>query len=1558
MNKEHPKSTLEPCLRAVWQRMQRKHISAGFLAIFRWGIPLFLLGIAIDRLSYLPPAGRAVILVILLGGSLYKAWQLGWRHLRLFNATHAALEVEKQHGGLESLLVTAVQFRESKTADGTSASLMEATCSMAEGTAGDLKPAKIVNFKSLKMPICVASALAGLVLVFAVINGPFLAAGLTRIFTPWTEIEYPTKTKLDLRDKDLVVKEGDSAKILIGLSGIVPDTAEFYLRTGDGDPREIELDVTDGSCEYTLASASRDFSYRIKAGDARSDWYKVTVIPAPRIQNVQVGLEFPSYLERANETVEALTLTVPQQTKLQWQITLDRPIREAMLHRDGKEPLPLQVTNDGRQVVIEDEAEASRGYSFSWVEDEHGYDFTSPRYYLQVASDQAPRVELTAPESNLVAMIGRPLSLAVRVQDDHGIGSTTVAYRVNQREKVAVEFKLPSENDQGDQPIDWDYRKAIPDLKIGDTVSFTVEVSDRYPGEDGPHIVRSDTRRITFLSERNYLRQIQKKKDSLLSRVQTIYRQQRSAFDSVRILEPGADSYSQICQVEAIRQELVRDQLKVIASKVKILLDDLAANNVSDAPQGKSLELVRAALLDIAETHLANAASRLRNQASVATGDKQKSPDPSFAARAVNTAARELGSLVLLRSIDTAQEVYAREARMLAQVQASLRWRTVQAETAEAKTSLSKGQDEIAEWTHRLIADLQNGMLYNKRPLAVLRLVQSLKGLQTLQTEKRMRQAAVLIKQGQTDKAESLQTELVTTLLDAEFSVRLTGAYTTLIKTRDQMRLLGNVQTMLREQCAAMSAQDFEARGAESAKAQKNLRKRLLTLLLPTVPAPRTEMLDETFPQAPPVQTLLKAADRAMVGALKQFAAGKQEAAIAQQREAEQALTNLAELVDRWSAEMGIQTLGLSTIVAATSDRLALIETFEAELISLLVKTDAAAAEEQKVNGLADSQQLLSKELAAFISDLIKQNQSNSDQDIPPLLSRMKRAEQAMTSAITSLKANNADEAIGHQEQAADILAEAYAIVTAQNEQLGLLQSLLMFQRSVRFANGYVADIVAEQQDLIKATKASKADDLSGLPPMFAFLRRCMDDVAPLLDLAAARVDAGTPLLFAATDLEDAVASLEDGDKLDSLDAQDVAAEALGKVKTLVKATKSETGYIAEIIGFLHASVADTGMLEYQQDELKIKTQSAKPDQLKAIAEEQRKLLAKAEKEEELLLSITGMKTYPEAAKLIHKAITHLDSQDASAAAEQMKLALSALNQISNSQPAKQIAKILAGLKPNEMSGENFMRAAGNMKLTSVALSNMGYIKSAKLMREVLARLESNDAAGAAEQMELARAALKANSESISSVITMLHGLPNMDTLLKSITDPGVQRLLDVLVVASAHKELFRDTNAAKQQDIKAMAARQSELATRCQKLSQVGKPHAMLTAATLQLTTAATAMQLSGQDETKRSQKLAMQTLRHFIIEQALVLDTTAPPSSPVTDPPPNSDGPGSDTDPAFSAGFAADFASGERAKDQRAGWDVRADRNRAALNQNFARELPLEYRGLLKNYYERVAK
>jgi len=96
---------------------------------------------------------------------------------------------------------------------------------------------------------------------------------------------------------------------------------------------------------------------------------------------------------------------------------------------------------------------------------------------------------------------------------------------------------------------------------------------------------------------------------------------------------------------------------------------------------------------------------------------------------------------------------------------------------------------------------------------------------------------------------------------------------------------------------------------------------------------------------------------------------------------------------------------------------------------------------------------------------------------------------------------------------------------------------------------------------------------------------------------------------------------------------------------------------------------------------------------------------------------------------------------------------------------------------------------------------------------------------------------------------------------------------------------------------------------------------------------------------------------LRYFIIEQALILETAKPPAV-ATEGDPAADGEGSDGESAFTAGFISDFVSGEAPKDKRTEWKVLGDRNRAALNQNFARELPLEYRGLLKNYYERVAK
>jgi len=1495
-------TTLEPIrldqldarLRAVWLREQKLNLIAGLLAFCRWAVPLFLVFVFIDWLTYMPAAGRAVMGGLVLGVSVQRGWTRGWRLLRPFDAVRTALQIESRHGEMKSLLVSAIQLRSNTTSDGGSSVLREYTCSLAEQAATTLKPEHSVPYSPLTKPGIFAAVAAGAIVAFAAVNSTFFTAGVTRIFAPWVAIEYPTNTQITLAQDQLVIKEGDGAVIEAQIGGVIPDQARIYVRTGEGRAREIELDIADGKCRYTIDSASRDFTYRIKAGDDRTTWQDVRVVPAPRLQRVAVQLAYPDYLQREADTIEALTLTAPEGSSIKWDLTLDQPISAARFIPAGGEPIALMVGEDGRSVRLDRGVTASQGYNFEWVEKENGFAFTSPRYYLQVASDQVPRVELVSPASNVVAMIGRPLELAVRAQDDHDIGSARVLYQVNQFDEKAYPLDKPIQAGQGDQPIDWDYRQALPDIKVGDTVAFTIEVADRYPGDDGPHVARSETRRITFLSREQYLEQIGKQKDRLLSRVQTIYRQQRSAHQVVRGLSVDDEGYRQACQLEAIRQEMVREQLIEIARQLQSLLDDLAANGVADAPEGDSLGEVRDALLLIADAAIKDAAQLLRTQSASNLKTGQSASDG--AADAVNAAARDLASLVMLRSIDAAQEVYAREARMLAQEQAALRWRTVSNLSREHAETIAQRQVTLGQWTDSLTTQLLAGMRYDRRPLAVLRLTRSVKELVGAGTSDTMRETGSLIQQGDKDRAISLQAETVRALLNAEFSVRLSGAYSTVLKTRDQIRELTRSQQRLSEQTATLSNDQASPNHAEIADRQDALRERLITLMLPPIPAPRAELFDETLPQPPPVEQLLRDTDHEMARALSLLRRGETQSAVASQQQAGQTLAELTKIIEVWSVEMGLQAQGLGTVVAASSDGLSRLEAFEVRVLALLEQTDIAALEEKKTDNLVEPQMILSEEIGVFYQDLTRQYEADRDTDLPPVLGPLKNAEQAANAAVQALKDNKPDDAIGYQEQAADALARAHAVVLAQNQRLGYLQGLLLFQRSVGIASGSMANIVAEQRDLIEATEDIKPEDVAPLLPVFNNLRQCMFDIAPVLSLVAGRLDVGTPLAFAQTDFEDAVVALKAGDNFEAFDAQDVAAESLAEVQSRVDHIGLQTAYVAEIVDLLHTTTSQAALLAHRQAQLKDQAASADTDRLQALAADQRELLELAER-------------------------------------------LDRLVELSAGNPVLVIPTDLRAIPPTPEREEAVFRNVSEPMLAAAK------------------QLDAGDSSAAAQSMTLATAALKKNAESLLVAIEMLHGLPSIE--ITALTGPPLVRLVNVLVLASDQKLLGRLAHAADDETLAGMIEQQKQLAARIKEIEENpenGDPHPMLTEAQARLNAVVASLESSQRDQALENMRAADTELRRFIVEQAVLLETKIPP--PVASDAPGDNPDGSDEEAEITSGFISDFVSGETPDDKRSQWNVLGERNRAALNQNFARELPLEYRGLLKDYYERVAK
>jgi hypothetical protein len=196
--------------------------------------------------------------------------------------------------------------------------------------------------------------------------------------------------------------------------------------------------------------------------------------------------------------------------------------------------------------------------------------------------------------------------------------------------------------------------------------------------------------------------------------------------------------------------------------------------------------------------------------------------------------------------------------------------------------------------------------------------------------------------------------------------------------------------------------------------------------------------------------------------------------------------------------------------------------------------------------------------------------------------------------------------------------------------------------------------------------------------------------------------------------------------------------------------------------------------------------------------------------------------------------------------------------------------------------------------------------------------------------------------------------------------------LQEVLAVAAEQKHLYRRSHVAKPQEYDQITMKlvslEKSLDPFIERATQHTNPvlgdeippaesanlHIKLVATKAAILKAIEYMQASEIAKAIDSQKIAVESLRHFVCEYAFKFALVPPPPAP-SDPAPTTDF--SESEDLLSL-YMPGVVSGKRPPDGRLEWEVLGKRDRAALNENFARELPLEYREILKDYYERLAK
>jgi len=1479
-------------LRGVWRREQWLHRLNGLLTFLGWAMLLLLLGVTVDWVLGLPGVVRGAMSLALLAFASREAWRLAWRRLKLFDPAHTALQTEEHFGGLESLLVTGVQFGLTQDDEG-SVDLRDLTCRRAEQKIAELPTEETVRFDALRKPAARAAALITILGVIAAINTPFFAVAMGRFLTPWAAHAYPTRTQIQLADDAIVVKEGEPVAINAAITGEVPEAAVIALRTGKGEPRRRKLPITDGVCRYDVKAAFRGFGYALSAGDAVTEWQTVTVISSPKIRKARTTIQYPAYTRKAADSSEALTLNLPEGSTVRWELELDQAVRRAALACEGEAPINMTVSPDGLRVRADYVVNSSKAYHFSWVEKTQGYDFDSPRHFLQVAPDKAPRVDIISPREDLYAIVGRQIDLAYMARDDYGISKARIVYRLNNGEEHLIGLASNSIKSGAVSETDWDYRKHVKKLKVGDILRIGVEVEDHHPGtigdgptsganapgpsESGPNVTRSRMRRITFLTEEEYLAQLAKRKSRLIRKLRTIYRQERASHDVVSQLSPQSESFQQTCMLEAVRQGLVQERLAAVTDRIQFLLGDLAANKIASDADVIELQMLRQQLRGISTGPVETAAAQLSRLAQAGDGELL---DASVAARYINVASRKIASLVLQLGVNYATEVLARELQTVIQIQSALRLDTLDAQNGAGGVptdALAEQQKILGGELTQLFTELLEDPDYSGSAMAALRLSRIVKDLRVAGVETDMARASALIKAKDYAGAVGLQEELLDTLKGTIYRLKAGAELVALRKARQQIESVLMQQQGLNARASGSKA-DFAKESSDLHKAQLALYRELRTVVLPKIPIPTQSMFDPEFPGDVEPQALFGSALTALNQAATAIAGKQQQTAVDHQTRAVAGMTQLVGVIEQRKKEL-LRLGDVFTLALNIDARRLKVKDIIMRQSAIQEQAEDALDAGASVVYLAEQQ----KQLKDEIRSLCRQIEATLEKGdfsgyAAALLEPLQLAEKAMAQSVALFSKNKAEESLEHQDVVVAQLNSCMGIMASEMGTLGKVTRIMQEGEMVRSISRIFGDVEAQQMDIVRAAKGASGEQLARLTLEQKNLAKCLTDLMGSLVGPVDNKDMLSLLEFSQSSFGASALLMQDNKAAEAAPHQTEAAELLSESHRDLDSTARRNAYIAEMVDYIYRKSADAMVIFATQKQLCFDAQNDEGITTGELLKRQETVLADAKVFGDDLFRGTRQGHFRSTARYMGSAV-----------------------------------KLLRAGKRDE--------AIVPMYRAEVAI--------------LVERLE----------FEL-----------------LMRTLPTIPGRRESQVRDEVKLLLGVLDVVNLQKELTRSFWLAQAEERKELAQAQAELATTLKALVQRSGDHAFLQSAHTRLHQVVSSPGDAAKTDIYTAQREAESFMHGFILQYAggyiHLFRGTGKKKSPYAELP--------DDIVMFDTMKKLDkfnvfrkiAVEGDEPENQESEWDVLGRRDRSSLNENFARELPLEYRELLQNYYERLAK
>ena len=485
------------------------------------------------------PAWRWVLLSTLVISTIsWLVWKVGVPSFRSVNGLFAAREIEKAEPELKSNLLNLIDLK--AAGRDVNPAIIRAMERRAAVRLQQVDVSNAIDHRPLVRTAYVLLAVIVMFCLYALLSPKKISNSIWRGLLPAAEVPLATRTEiLSIKPGDITVPaHTQSVEVQVDLSGEIPHQVWLLYTSADGkfnrEPVELRVEA-EGQTRFkgqVIGESSQglmqDLTYSIKAGDAESATFKITVEQPPSANIENIRIEFPAYMnlppvEQANngqiDAWEGAKVVITAKTNMPVRTGTIQFMDDPLAGPTGEEET-MSVNAGGRQLQgtwslrLRSDGTYAKHYRIDCKTEDGRRDTAPTNHNLTIRPDLPPEVTLLQPDRDLESPANAIIPLLIQARDP----DFELSYLYLNIEKAGQKI-VHEQLSEGRAPqlmLKHELSLAKLNLTTGDVLELWIEAYDnKYPKPNTRNTPKVKIRVMEPVSKKDVERQLAEQNDRL-----------------------------------------------------------------------------------------------------------------------------------------------------------------------------------------------------------------------------------------------------------------------------------------------------------------------------------------------------------------------------------------------------------------------------------------------------------------------------------------------------------------------------------------------------------------------------------------------------------------------------------------------------------------------------------------------------------------------------------------------------------------------------------------------------------------------------------------------------------------------------------------------------------------------------------------------------------------------------------------------------------------------------------------------------------------------------------